>query len=222
VTQDTAAATAQLKASLRIDDNTQPSTPLRKQHLDHHKKSEILSVTRHSGRAPNSPPKAIHVSEIAHLAGDLFGTPDNPIQPAPKLAPATPLEKPSPNTEVATLTTAPPAVIGQDNMEVDDAKPAALPVTSIQDNQMDVDPLIHINNRIERVRAQLKQLEEAKSPVETTSSRSCVIPVSSSCCSSAKPKPFTIGIPGHGPSSLPGHPRPFPETPIFQQILVAH
>jgi hypothetical protein len=103
--------------------------------LEPHKKSNILSVTLHPGRAPNSPLEPVPVAEISHLAGELFGTPENPIHPAPKNLPA-----PTDPTPKAATTTE------EDAMEIEDKKPAAKilknppqPVT--QDNQSSSLPL---------------------------------------------------------------------------------
>jgi hypothetical protein len=159
-TQDTASATAQLKATLRIDDTQPLSTPPRQA------TSEILSVTLHSGRSPTSPPEPVQASELAHLAGELFGTPDNPIHPAPKQGSdnnvTTMANVPMETTNSLTQPVPLQQADGQP-MEVEDSKPAAIPRPDPNIvTQQSVDPLSQLNERIERVTAQLKQLEEAK------------------------------------------------------------
>jgi hypothetical protein len=107
--------------------------------LEPHKKSNILSVTLHSGRAPNSPLQPVPVAEIAHLAGELFGTPENPIHPAPKNLPApiVSVSTDATNTDEDAMETEdkkPAAIIlknqsetaEEDEMEIDDKKPAAI------------------------------------------------------------------------------------------------
>jgi hypothetical protein len=154
--------------------------------LEPHKKLEILSVTLHPGMAPNSPHNPIPVAEIAHLAGELFGTPDNPIQPAPKN-----LAHPRVDTSITTLKPA----ADEDDI-VDDCKPAAIDpslvimqdraslvplATELPDSKsaantnsdMDTeeneeppptsaeDPLKLLHDRIERSKEYLRRLEEA-------------------------------------------------------------
>jgi hypothetical protein len=98
-------------------------------------------------------------------------------------------------------------------MEVDDAKPAALPVASGQDqNQTNVDPLIQINNWIERVKAQLKQLEEAKALVRGQPASSSYAAV----LSKEHPKP-TVGNPATVRPVYPVIPDPSPKRPYFSR-----
>jgi hypothetical protein len=95
--------------------------------LEPHKTSNILSVTLHSGRAPNSPLEPVPVAEIAHLAGELFGTPENPMHPAPKNLPA-----PSASASTGATET------DDDAMETEDKKPAAKSDQPTED-EMEID-----------------------------------------------------------------------------------
>jgi hypothetical protein len=62
---------------------------------------------------------------------------------------------------------------GQDDMEVEDAKPAAIPSVTASDqaHSQDEDPLTQLNARIERIKAQLQQLKEAKAAVQGQSEK---------------------------------------------------
>jgi hypothetical protein len=131
--------------------------------LEPHKKSNILSVTLHSGRAPNSPLQPVPVAEISHLAGELFGTPENPIHPAPKNLPV-PIVSASTdatNTDndametgdkkpVSTILKNQPHTANEDEMEIKDKKPPAiekgnLPLLTTQDSWI---PLVPPSNTV--------------------------------------------------------------------------
>jgi hypothetical protein len=133
------------------------------------------------------------VAEIAHLAGELFGTPENPIHQAPKNLPAPRVSASTAamNTDDDSMETEdkkPAAKIlkdqsdtaSDDEMEIDDKKPPAIkkgsqPQAITQDSRStletvapdqvpatsNVDPLLQLNDRIERTKDYLRQLEEA-------------------------------------------------------------